>query len=75
MDIGPDGLASFGEGHVERLDVGELVAQDLRGERVEQLLICVREVRNLVVGELLDGSRTGITRPGRRPSQFVLSVM
>ena len=42
------------QGGVERLLVDEVVAQDLGGEGVEQLLVGVREVRHLVVGELLD---------------------
>ena len=47
-------------GGVERLLVHEVVAQDLGGEGVEQLLVGVREPRRLVVGELsIDSAERG----------------
>jgi hypothetical protein len=45
----------LGVGGVQRVLIDEVVAQDLGGEGVEQLLVGVREVRHLVVGEFLDG--------------------
>jgi hypothetical protein len=59
-DVDQAGLAPYGEGRVERLGVDELVAQDLRGERVEQLLVCVREVRHLLAYAIMAGLLVGV---------------